>query len=72
VHCNICCKKLDFDGEGYQYLTIFERRILKKIFGPSQDTAGWRIRTLHELNKLIGGANMLRSIKAQTLKWWGH
>jgi hypothetical protein len=52
-------------------LTILERRILKKIFGPIRDADGWRIRTLHELNKLIGGANMLRSIKAQTLKWWG-
>jgi hypothetical protein len=50
-------------------LMIFERRTLKKIFGPIQDTVGWRIRTLHESNKLIGGANMLRSIIAQTLKW---
>jgi len=65
-------KNWTLTGRDINYLTIFERRILKKIFGPIQDTDGWRIRTLHELNKLTVGANMLRSIKAQTLKWWGH
>jgi len=64
-------KNWTLTGRDINYLTIFERRILKKIFGPIQDTDGWRIRTLHELNKLTG-ANMLRPIKAQTLKWWGN
>jgi hypothetical protein len=54
------------------YLMIFERRILRKIFGPVQEGDGWRIRNNHELSKLIGGANILMFIKAQRLKWWGH
>ena len=34
-----------------QYLIIFERRILRKIFGPVQNKDGsWRIRLNHELN----------------------
>jgi hypothetical protein len=39
------------------YLMIFERLILRKIFGPVHERDGWRIRTNHELNNLIGGAN---------------
>jgi len=29
------------------YLMIFERRILRKIFGPVQEGDGWMIRTNH-------------------------
>jgi hypothetical protein len=32
---------------------IFERRILRKVFGFVHETDGWRIRTNQELNKLI-------------------
>ena len=54
------------------YLMIFERKILKKSFGPVQERDEWRIRTNHELNKLIVVANTLRFIKSQRLKWWCH
>ena len=50
------------------YLMIFERGILKKSFGPVQERDGWRIRTNHELNKLMGGSDTLTFIKAQGLK----
>jgi len=59
------------DGD-MNYLTNFQRRNLRKIFGPVQERDGWRIRTNPELNKLIGGVNRVRFIKAQRLKWWGH
>jgi len=55
-------KNWTLTGWDINYLTIFERRTLK-TFGSIQDTDGWRIRTLHELNKLTGGANILRSLK---------
>jgi len=54
------------------YLMIFERRILRKISGPVKERDGLRIRTNHELNKLIGRANIMRFIKAQRLKWCSH
>jgi hypothetical protein len=54
------------------YLMIIARRILTNIFGPVQERDGWRIRTNLELNKLIGGNNTVRFIKAQRLKWWSH
>jgi hypothetical protein len=54
------------------YLITSERRFSWRISGPVQERDGWRIRTNHELNKLIGGVNTMRSIKALELQWWGH
>jgi len=52
------------------YLMIFKRLILRKIFGPVHERDGWMIKTNHELNNLIGGANIVRFIEAQRLKCW--
>ena len=44
-----------------QHLKIFERKILRKLFGPVQGKDGsWRIRMNHELNELIGNADIVR------------
>jgi len=51
------------------YLMFFEGRILRKIFGPIQESDGWRITTNHELNKLAGGTNTVRFMKAQRFKF---
>lgn len=54
-------------------LRIFERRILRKIFGPVQDGEGrWRIRMKHELDQLIEGTDVVGYIKAQRVAWVGH
>jgi hypothetical protein len=55
-----------------QKLLIFERKILRKIYGPVEDQDTWRIRTNSELDTLTGGVNIVRYIKAQRLRWFGH
>jgi hypothetical protein len=56
-----------------QYLRIFERRILRKIFGPVENEDGsWRIRMTYELNELIGNADIVRFIKCRRIAWLGH
>ena len=56
-----------------QHLRIFERRILRKIFGPVQNEDGsWRIRMNYELNELIGNANIVIFIKSKRITWIGH
>ena len=53
-------------------LRIFERKILRKIFGPVEDENGiWRIRKNHELNELTGNADIVRFIKSR-MAWLGH
>jgi hypothetical protein len=52
---------------------IFERKVLRKIFGPTKQQNGlWRIRTNEELDKLIKHKNIIRFVKAQRLNWLGH
>jgi hypothetical protein len=53
-------------------LRIFERQILRKIFGPVNIDNTWRIRNNAEIDKLIEGADIVRFIKAQRIKWLGH
>jgi hypothetical protein len=36
-----------------QKLLVFERKILRKIFGPTKENQIWRVKTNEELDKLI-------------------
>jgi hypothetical protein len=51
---------------------IFESQILRKIFGPVNTDSVWRIRNNREIDSLIEGADIVRFIKAQRIKWLGH
>jgi hypothetical protein len=45
---------------------------LRKIFGPVNIDNVWRIRNNMETDNLIEGADIVRFIKAQRIKWLGH
>jgi hypothetical protein len=54
-------------------LRVFERKILRRIYGPTKESDGtWRIKTNEELNKLTGNKNILNYVKSQRLAWFGH
>jgi hypothetical protein len=54
-------------------LLVFERQMLRKIFGPIQCKEGWRRRrSNNELHKLIKGDDVVKYIPAQRIKWWGR
>ena len=55
-----------------QKLLVFERKILRRIFGPTKENPIWRIKTNEELDKLIKHKNIVNCIKAQRLSWFGH
>jgi len=51
----------------------FERKILRKIFGPTRTNDGyWRIKTNQEINDILEGKNIIGFIKKQRLNWLGH
>jgi hypothetical protein len=56
-----------------QRLSVCERKILRKIFGPTKEGNGnWRIKTNRELDELIQHWNIINYVKAQRLSWFGH
>jgi hypothetical protein len=56
-----------------EQLRVFERKVLRKIYGPTKEKNGtWRIKSNEELNRLTGDKNIINYIKAQRLAWFGH
>jgi len=55
-------------------LAIFERKVLRKIYGPiyDRDLQGWRKIHNQELTELFNRPNIVNEIKRSKLKWSGH
>jgi len=67
------CEAWTLTGRNEQQLRIFEREILRKIFGSLQDeNVIWRIRMNYDLNEFIGNADIVRFIKSRWITWLGH
>jgi hypothetical protein len=56
-----------------QRLLVLERKILRKIFGPTkEDNGNWKIKTNKDLDELIKHRNIINCSKEQRLSWFGH
>jgi len=55
-----------------QKLLVFERKILRRIFGLTKENQIRKVKTNEELDKLIKHKNIINYIKAQRLSWFGH
>jgi hypothetical protein len=55
-------------------LSVFENRVLRRIFGPKRDevTGEWRRLHYEELNDLYFSRNIIRFIKSRIMIWAGH
>jgi hypothetical protein len=54
-------------------LNIFETKILRKIYRPTQNPYGsWRIKTNEELRHEMKQEDIVKFIKSQRLRWAGH
>ena len=53
-------------------LSIFERKILRRIYGAVIDGGRWRIRTNQELYQLCGENDIVKFCKLSRLRWAGH
>jgi len=49
-------------------LSIFERKILRRIYGPVMDRGSWRIRTNQELYLLCGENDIVKLFKLSRLR----
>ena len=53
-------------------LGAFERKILRKIYGPINEGGVWRKRSRKELYNLLQDMTIIQKIKIRRLKWAGH
>jgi hypothetical protein len=53
-------------------MSIFERRILRYIFGPVEENGTWRRRYNYELYKPFKESNIIGYIKVNRLEWAEH
>jgi hypothetical protein len=53
---------------------VFEKRVLRRIFGPNRDdvTGGWRKLYNEELRDLYSSQSIIRIMKARRMRWAGN
>jgi hypothetical protein len=52
-------------------LTVFENRVLRRVFGPERDEVTGEWRKLHN-EELYTSASIVRVIKSGRMRWAGH
>ena len=53
-------------------VSTWERKILRKIYGPTRENGVWRIRSNRELQALYNDIDIIADIKARRVEWLGH
>jgi hypothetical protein len=55
-------------------LSVFQNRVLRRIFGPRRDevTGDWRKLHNEKLHNLYSSPNIIRMIKSRRMGWAGH
>jgi len=53
-------------------LGVLERKILRAIFGPTNENEEWRIKYDNELYTLYEESDIVTYIKIKRLRWAGH
>ena len=53
-------------------MSIFERNIFRRIYGPKYGVGEWKSRTNRELEELSKRENKVKWIKGQRISWLAH
>jgi len=55
-----------------QALLIFERKIFRRVYGPTYENGEWKSQTNREVEEMSKGENIVKWIKWQRISWLGH
>jgi hypothetical protein len=68
------CETMSLTLREEHRLRVFEKRVLRRIFGPKRDevTGGWRKLHNEELRGLYSSPGIVRVIKARRMRWTWH
>ena len=53
-------------------IRTFERKILRRIYGPVNEGGRWRIRYNDELYQLFNEPEIVKEVKSRRVRWLGH
>jgi hypothetical protein len=53
-------------------LRRFERKIMRRIYGPVRQGREWRTRNNEEIDNIIRKKDIVRFVKARKISWIGH
>jgi hypothetical protein len=53
-------------------IIMWERKILRRIFGPKKEDGIWKIRTNKELAELYNNPDIVAKIRSRRIAWLGH
>ena len=66
------CETWTFSQKCADMINTFERKILRRIYGPINENGVWRIRNNNELKQLYRTPNLDIIIRLKRLQWAGH
>ncbi|KAK5645120.1 hypothetical protein RI129_006420 [Pyrocoelia pectoralis] len=53
-------------------MRVFERKVLRTIFGPMSENGETKTRTNHEISQMCRREDVVKFVKSQRISWLGH
>ena len=66
------CEAWTLSASDTNALRVFERKVMRRIYGPVNDDGMWRIRHNSEIEVILCNRNIVRFVKSRRIGWLGH